>query len=65
MTTQRTPDPTTDRTTPGQGRDDDNRKPDGLIEDADLGEASDRGNTDDLTGLGRSDANDDEASENR
>lgn len=62
MTMQRTP----DRTAPGQGRDDDNRKPDDLLEDADLGDDSDRGHTDDdLTGAGRSDAYDDEAAENR
>lgn len=65
MNHQRTPDPGADRTTPGQGRDDDNRKPDDALDLTDLGEASDRGNTDDLTGLGRSDAYDDEAAENR
>lgn len=65
MPTPRTPGSAGDRTTPGQGRDDADRAPDTLLDDADLGEASDRGNTDDLTGLGRSDAYDDEAAENR
>lgn len=65
MTHQRTPDPIADRTTPGQGRDDADREPDALPEEIDRGDDSDLGETDDLTGLGRSDIQDDEARENR
>ena len=65
MSQQRTPDPSTHRDAPGQSADVDNPRPEELPEEVDLDESSVLDDTDDLTGVGRSDVHDDEARENR